>query len=555
MPLVTRTAQRRHVRPIRLAMLPGLLALAALLGASCSPTRVETGLQPGDAPTQELPVQMGSLKSVQTRTDGQDPQVAFAVAISGGGERAANFGVGVLLGLESLSLPPRDGKPRNALGEVDYLSTVSGGGFVGATYVVSRLDFLNRNGAPGDYSLRAVLGAKAPADDACDDARTPESVAGQRFDPCLRHFLEHDYQRDIERCYNPLNWKCWAKLPRSDVDRTNVLEASFDALLLGGNWRCASQPDQCAGNGQLSVKLKDLFEPATSPGPARVPYWVANATTYEDANIFPFTPDHLKRYQVLSYTHRLKTVAFPPQASRGAGYEGWISEIPVALAVTASGNFPAALPATTFGSDLDPANPYLHLLDGGLADNLGVVTAVRLLKQDRGADKQPIRRRVLVVVDAFPDALGPYSRERKAPSAGNAINRTTTVALDAWHARYRELVQAMALGLGIDAVISLSFEDLNDPAELERMKALEVAGIESLRLDDATIGRLLGDLDPPVGAPGLERLSAAYRLLRNVPTSYSISNDAQRLLIAAGRRVVQQKASEITAALTGTGTR
>ncbi|MGE5115814.1 MAG: patatin-like phospholipase family protein, partial [Betaproteobacteria bacterium] len=53
------------------------------------------------------------------------------LAISGGGVRSATFGLGLLRGMARAGLLPR----------IDYLSTVSGGGFVGAMYgrLVSRL--------------------------------------------------------------------------------------------------------------------------------------------------------------------------------------------------------------------------------------------------------------------------------------------------------------------------------------------------------------------------------------------------------------------------------
>src|SRR5437879_6312054 len=56
---------------------------------------------------------------------GRDPGDLFGVAFSGGGIRSATFCLGVLQGLEKLGL----------LGFVDYLSTVSGGGYIGSWYL------------------------------------------------------------------------------------------------------------------------------------------------------------------------------------------------------------------------------------------------------------------------------------------------------------------------------------------------------------------------------------------------------------------------------------
>ena len=56
-----------------------------------------------------------------------------ALCFSGGGIRSATFGLGVLQGLASHSRETKDGSP-HLLHEIDYLSTVSGGGYLGAWF-------------------------------------------------------------------------------------------------------------------------------------------------------------------------------------------------------------------------------------------------------------------------------------------------------------------------------------------------------------------------------------------------------------------------------------
>jgi hypothetical protein len=93
-------------------MLP-LFAIAAFCLAGCGIVLTgdtEDKVQPHGVYQAER-VNLARYKSVQTRP-GQNPDVAVAVAISGGGERAANYGVGVLLGLEAM----------HALKEIDYLA-------------------------------------------------------------------------------------------------------------------------------------------------------------------------------------------------------------------------------------------------------------------------------------------------------------------------------------------------------------------------------------------------------------------------------------------------
>ena len=85
---------------------------------------------------EEFPtVDMGYYKSVQERP-GQSADLATAIAISGGGLRASNFGIGIMLGLEAIGTD----NGGNALQEVDYISTVSGGGFAGGAYISALFD-------------------------------------------------------------------------------------------------------------------------------------------------------------------------------------------------------------------------------------------------------------------------------------------------------------------------------------------------------------------------------------------------------------------------------
>lgn len=78
------------------------------------------------------------------------------LALSGGGIRSATFGLGVLEGL----------KPLGLLKKIDYLSTVSGGGYIGAWLSANCKRAAERKAAP----------EKAPADPADKAAYKRASV-------------------------------------------------------------------------------------------------------------------------------------------------------------------------------------------------------------------------------------------------------------------------------------------------------------------------------------------------------------------------------------------
>ena len=56
-----------------------------------------------------------------------------ALCVSGGGIRSATFGLGVLQGLARRSTDDGTSRPE-LLGELDFISTVSGGGYLGAWF-------------------------------------------------------------------------------------------------------------------------------------------------------------------------------------------------------------------------------------------------------------------------------------------------------------------------------------------------------------------------------------------------------------------------------------
>ena len=66
----------------------------------------------------------------------RDRDHLFGLAFSGGGIRSATFNLGVLERLEELKLLPF----------VDYLSTVSGGGYIGSWFLSCRKEGVNNAG-------------------------------------------------------------------------------------------------------------------------------------------------------------------------------------------------------------------------------------------------------------------------------------------------------------------------------------------------------------------------------------------------------------------------
>ncbi|MHC4215577.1 MAG: hypothetical protein ACYSWP_19685 [Planctomycetota bacterium] len=446
----------------------------------------------------------------------------MAVAISGGGHRAGNFGTGVLLGLEGIV--GEDGRVFNVLSEIDYFSTVSGGGFAAGAYLSSLHDYLSFGGSYEDYSFAEVLGGSG-----CDgfEVECPAlnvSSDDEFTDPCIRRHLEGFYS-DI---YGDVIGDLFSWLTFGVFNRGGHYEENIDDDVLGRNWRklkYASKPPVLML--ESSLVLGDIFVRLEDQREVNLPYWVANSTVYENGSIFAFTPDFLELYEICGYQHRGRDVKHDENLQ---SYESFIDKMPVSIGVAGSASFPVATKPITLMSTMDVEHrPYVHLFDGGVADNIGVITAVRLL------DKEPsekVRRKVLIVIDAYKGNYAPFSERRNPPSIGKTAIRVMNISLDSWRGRHKEIVRELCLQKGIE-VVFLSFDDLEGMVDFEEL--FDYGFCEN---------NIEGVLERSEGE------GTIFELLRRIPTidfknKGQLGPARQNLLLAAGRYVVDQKKEEI----------
>ncbi len=396
---------------------------------------------------------LSGYKSPELRGAPQNRELSVAVAISGGGHRAGNFGAGVLSALEEITCGDHT---RNGLQEVDYLSTVSGGGFAAATYLATLHDHMAANGSAAGYSLHKLL----------DDRNSP-----------ARRNLERGYHNRLARVFISLR-------SMGSLDRGDFLEQAFDQKVLG------------AENRGRSLVLGDVFIDTQRQATPSLPLWIANSTIYNNGSIFPAYPKAFLEYAVSGYTHNTKEhIIEKPEE---------VYAIPLSVGLVASASFPGVVPATTLTSSFDPQNPSLHLFDGGLADNLGITTALEILGQTGE------NRKALIVIDAYKGKREPFSSKKGSPTMVEIYNRSAGISLDARRIRHRREIEKTA---GSDAlagqdltVVYLAFDDL--PKEIREQS-------------------------------------------RDVTTDFNISEEEQELLLQAGRQIVAMKKDELARALFG----
>ena len=355
-----------------------------------------------EMPYQTPDFSLAYYKSPELRA-GQEKDVSVAVAISGGGHRAGNFGVGVLKELERIQCSDKE---YNALKEVDYFSTVSGGGIAAGAYISSLFDH-EKNNDNSSYSLAKII----------------ESNRG-------------DLTRNLERGYHNVLVAALVNIRALGLnDRGDFLEEEFDIKLLGSERR------------NRSLNFGDVFVSKESSSLPKLPIWVANATVYENGSIFTFHPKTFEKYQVAEYTHHLDKWTV----------KGDYYSIPLSIGLKASASFPGAVPATTLKSTYDSKNQYLHLFDGGLSDNLGIYSALQMLGETDA------NKKVLIVVDAYNGQSEPFSKNEGSPTILQIFFRSTDISLDASHIRHRTLISHLSRG-GMDDkkidAIYLSFDDL-----------------------------------------------------------------------------------------------
>jgi hypothetical protein len=277
----------------------------------------------------------------------------------------------------------------------------------------------------------------------------------------------------------------------------------------------------------------------------RLPYWVANATIYETGQRFPFTPDTLRHYHVNACTHNLRQLDLTGDPGR----------LPLSVGMKASASFPVVFPATTLACQPpgDQLNPYLHLIDGGLSDNMGLRSAMEMLKQD------PAPRKVLLLIDAYNKVLHPHSKLQRAPNRVETAYRILSIVLDRDRTQLpgnirREAQLAEAETDTPVRTLLLGFEDLrptistqitDTQTHLDELKGRKRAALQQ---------RIQNEIDLLIRGKQAQLLQTEdaftlYYNARNVFTSFKLLPGEQNLLFQAGRTVVENSRESLQALL------
>jgi NTE family protein len=447
------------------------LVSAGLLLLGCQTTQVPTNAPlPVDA--RGMPVYNGGYALLPML---QEPRgaILFAMAFSGGGKRSAAFAHGVLRGLRQIPVV-EDGRTRSLLDEADYIAAVSGGSFPAMHY-----------GLYGDRS----------------------------FDTFPRDFLEQDINAYI-----------------------------YGTFLLPWNWEWLVNPYYGTNDRMAEIYDRLMFHGATYADLTRrgLPLIAVNATDIAYGISFSFTQPY---FDLLCSDLSSFPVARAVAASNGfpvlfspitlTSYnERCLGERPPTAAPAEWAETPdelsrRALLARTADRYLDPKRTeYVHLMDGGIADNLALRAAtnsVIALDENSEAFRKVAltTRRVLVLsVDGQSAADPSLPKQRVVTGLGQIFGAVSGTQIDAYN--FETLILT-------DAELRRLVEKIRD-ARCAHSRV--IAGHDCADLRGALVHiSLAGIPDPELR----QRLQA-------IPTGLTIADADVEALIAAGEQLVQQNA-------------
>jgi len=318
--------------------------------------------------------------------------VAMVLAFSGGGTRAAALAYGVLLELRDTQIES-GGETKRLLDEVDAISSVSGGSFTAAYYG------LHGDGIFEDFEAR---------------------------------FLKLDVERALLlRMLSPHNW---IRLMTPLYDRSEMAIDYYDAKIFDD----ATFADLAAAGGPLiEINATDL-----SAG-TRFTF----TQPQFDLICSDLTPLHLARAVTASSA---VPVVFSPIAltnyARKCDYErpAWLDDA-LASRMDSPRRYHIAKEMIYY---LEAEAPhYLHLVDGGIADNLGVrgpldsvIVEGGILKRLKDLDAARPQHLVFIVVDSSTDPDRTFVSLPGAPSLVAIMGSVTDTQLHRYNFETKDLL-------------------------------------------------------------------------------------------------------------------
>lgn len=157
-----------------------------------------------------------------------------AICFSGGGIRSASFGLGVLTQLARLS---RGAGQNSVLNKIDYVSTVSGGGYVGSWFTgwlrAKNLDRIKASGNSGKPQEVSPPANPSALDQIIEDLGGPPPTGADPEPSPLRHLRDYtSYLAPRSGLLSADSWTLAAIFMRNLLLNWGILVPAFAALLV-----------------------------------------------------------------------------------------------------------------------------------------------------------------------------------------------------------------------------------------------------------------------------------------------------------------------------------
>jgi len=319
------------------------------------------------------------------------------LAFSGGGTRAAAFSYGVLEALRSTEVVNAKGIKVRLLDEVDVITGVSGGSFTALAY-----------GLYGD----------------------------QLFDTYVQSFLKRDVQGDLlSRFLSPKNWSAlWSE----GWGRSEMAAEMYDEILFHG----ATFHDLDRRDGPLIVATATDISTGSRL-----------AFTQTEFDLICSDLDSVPLSRAAAASSAVPLVLSPVTLNNYGGKCGY--KLPSWALAMRSRDSPvrpagrALQRLKEMDAFQDSKNrPYLHMVDGGLADNLGMrgvlesleeLEAARQLRKRTRLDE--VRRLVVVVVNSLSVPKTDWDTSARPPNDLVILLKATGVPIDRYSYEAVELLK------------------------------------------------------------------------------------------------------------------
>jgi len=437
----------------------------------------------------------------------EDKENVVVLAFSGGGTRAAAFSYGVLEALRRIEVQGPKGRRIRLLDHVDVITGVSGGSFTALAY-----------GLYGD----------------------------KLFDDYEQRFLKRDVEGELlKRLLSPTNWPA---LSSKTWGRSEMAAQLYDEILFNG----ATFADLQRRPGPLIVATATDISTGSRLGFAQTNFDVlcsnldgvplSRAAAASSAVPLVLSPVTLNNYGG-TCDYRM-----PPWLKRFSQDD--VSIRPAERAIRHLKD------VETYENSAE--RPFIHLVDGGLSDNLGmrgVLEVLEVMEALRSAGRptplDSARRIVVFVVNSLSSPKTDWDKREAAPGDIAILLKATGVPIDHYSFEAIELLKdTMVRWQNMREIReSVAAAGLNDPV-VTRLTNVPRADIYAIdvsfaALEDNAEREYLNNLPTSFVLPAeaVDRLrTAAGKIVLGAP-------EFKRLLKDAGARIVASPATERDAPL------